>query len=132
MDFSVLLSLVALMVVAAVSAVFLRESRMKTTALLLMLAAGVLVMLRLLPYLSSMIETLSALSDWAGVNASYLSLLLKIIGVAYIAEFGAQLCRDAGEGAAAMKVEMAARVAIVLLALPMLTSVVSSVLELLS
>ena len=108
MNTAALFAMIAVALVAAISAVFLRESRMKTTAMLVTLAAGAIILIRLLPYLDELIQTFSALSTASGVNSSYLGLLLKIIGVAYIAEFGAQICRDAGEGAAAMKVELAA------------------------
>lgn len=132
MDTATLLSIIALAVIAAVIAVFLKESKLKTIALLVTLAAGVLIFIRLLPHLSGLVSAFSALAENSGVNGDYLLLLLKIIGVAYIAEFGAQLCRDAGEGTAALKVELAARVAILLLALPIIASIISSVLALLA
>lgn len=90
-----------------------------------------LIFLRLLPSLSLLFDSFSTLSERAGVSSDYLSLLLKIIGLAYLAEFGAQLCRDAGEGAAALKIEFAAKITILLLALPLIASVIQAVLRLL-
>lgn len=125
-------ALAALALAATIIAVFLKESRLKTAALLVMLAAGALIFLRLLPTLELLFASFAALADQAGVGEGYLGLLLKIIGLAYLSEFCAQLCRDAGEGAAALKIEFAAKLAILLLALPVIAAIIRSVLELLA
>ena len=126
-----ILPLLALSLVAALSAVFLKESRMRTAALLVMLAAGALILLGLIPSLRRLIAAFSALGTEVGADGDYLQLMLKIIGLAYIAEFCAQLCRDAGESAAAFKIELAAKTGVLLLALPVLAAVISSVSSLL-
>ena len=131
MDTTNLIVFIVLALIATIIAVFLMESRMKTASLLVMIAAGCLIFLRLLPSLSLLFDSFSTLSERAGVSSDYLSLLLKIIGLAYLAEFGAQLCRDAGEGAAALKIEFAAKITILLLALPLIASVIQAVLRLL-
>lgn len=131
MDTTNLTVFIVLALIATIIAVFLKESRMKTASLLVRIAAGCLIFLRLLPSLSLLFDSFSTLSERAGVSSDYLSLLLKIIGLAYLAEFGAQLCRDAGEGAAALKIEFAAKITILLLALPLIASVIQAVLRLL-
>ncbi|MBR5429999.1 MAG: stage III sporulation protein AD [Firmicutes bacterium] len=123
--------LLGLALVGAVAGVFLRESRMPTAALLVSLAAGALVLLGLLPALRQLIAAFAALGDSAGADGEYLRLMLKIIGLAYLAEFCAQLCRDAGQGAAACKIELAAKTGVLLLALPVLAAVISAVSSLL-
>ena len=126
-----LMALVGLAVTATAMAVFLKEPRLKTAALLVMLAAGCLILLRLLSPLSQLLTAFFALGRGAGADGEYLGLLLRIIGLAYVAEFGAQLCRDAGEGAAALKIELAAKTAILLLALPVLAAIITSLSQLL-
>lgn len=126
-----IMAIVALALLGTVIAVFLKESKLKTAAMLVMLALAAIIFLRLLPSLQSLFDSFSALAESSGVNAYYLALLLKIIGLAYIAEFGAQLCRDAGEGAAALKIEFAAKIAILLLSLPVVVSIIQAVLRLL-
>ena len=128
---STVLPLLGLALTGAVVAVFLKESRMPTAALLVSLAAGALILLLLLPSLRQLIAAFSALGQSVGADGDYLQLMLKIIGLAYIAEFCAQLCRDAGQGAAAFKIELAAKTGVLLLALPVLAAVISSVSSLL-
>lgn len=55
--------------------------------------------------------------------------MLKILGVAYLAEFASVICRDAGEQAVAQKVEFAAKVIIAVLALPILVAILESIMD---
>ena len=52
------------------------------------------------------------------------------MGIAYIAEFGAQVCKDAGEGSIAAKIELAAKILVVVLALPIIVAILESILRL--
>ena len=77
------------------------------------------------------VSTLKSIADKADVGSLHLATLLKIVGVAYIAEFGAQVCRDAQEGAIASKVELAGKVIIMALSIPIVLVILDSVLQLL-
>ncbi len=112
---------------AAFTAVFLKECRLPALSLLAAVAGGAVIFLRLLPSLSALMDSYSALSELGGVNQHYFGLIMKIIGVAYVCEFAGQICRDAGQGAIALKLELVGKVAILLLSLPVLTSVVQTV-----
>lgn len=61
----------------------------------------------------------------------YLNTVLRIVAIAYIAQFGAQICRDAGESAIGGKIELAGKIMIMFLAVPMLLVILDSVLQLL-
>ena len=64
----------------------------------------------------------------AKVSNVYVETLLKIIGIAYIAEFGAQITKDAGQGAIASKIELAGKILILVMAIPILTVVIETIL----
>lgn len=99
-------------------------------AIFVVVAFGALLFLRVAEGLEGLLSSLMELSGQAGVNVLYLTTIFKMIGVAWLAEFFCQLCRDAGSGALAVKLEFAAKVAILLLAYPVLAAVLRSVLEL--
>ncbi len=65
----------------------------------------------------------------AGINFLYMQTLLRIIGVAYLAEFGSQVCRDAGEGSLASRIEFAAKILILVMAIPIVIAVMDSILR---
>lgn len=48
--------------------------------------------------------------------------MIKIVGIAYIAEFGSEICKDAGQSAIATKIELAGKVIIAALAFPIIAS----------
>jgi stage III sporulation protein AD len=130
MTSATIFSLIGLALVATITALLLKESRLGTLALLVALAGGALIILRLLPSLSTLLEGYQALGTVSGVSSYYFGLILKIIGIAYICEFCAQLCRDAAQTALALKIELAAKVGILILALPVLSSIVKTVIGL--
>ncbi len=125
-----ILNIVGFALVVTVFAVLLREGRPEM-ALLLALGFGVLIFILVMSKMGTIINLFRDLTHKAQVDELYLITLLKILGIAYIAEFGAQICRDAGEGTIASKIEMAGKILILLLALPIFTAVLQVVVRLL-
>jgi stage III sporulation protein AD len=66
----------------------------------------------------------------ANVNIVYVETILKIIGIAYIAEFAAQITKDAGQGAIASKIELAGKILILTMAIPILTVMIETIIKL--
>lgn len=60
----------------------------------------------------------------------YVKTILKVIGIAYIAEFTAQISKDAGFGSMAAKVELAGKIIILAMAVPILTALVETIIGL--
>lgn len=100
-------------------------------AFLLAVFVGMVIFLSLVSKLSEVIEILQNLAQQAHVNQMFLKTVLKIIGVAYIAEFGAQVTRDAGQESLASKIELAGKVIIMTMAIPIITVMIESILEIL-
>ena len=125
-----ILQVVALGLVVAVFAVLLRRERPEM-ALILALGFGVIVFLMVLNKLGTIITMFQDVTQRAQVDELYLATLLKILGIAYVAEFGAQVCRDSGEGTVADKIELAGKVLIMILALPIFAAILEAILRLL-
>ncbi|MBT9258392.1 MAG: hypothetical protein KM310_01345 [Clostridiales bacterium] len=89
-------------------------------ATLLALAAGALILLSLLPTLLLLVGALRDLMARTQVDFSYVAMVVKVVGIAYLAQFAADVARDAGETALAGKIELGGRVAILAAALPAL------------
>ncbi|MBR6823478.1 MAG: stage III sporulation protein AD [Firmicutes bacterium] len=105
----------------------MRESRLAALALLAALAGGALILLRILPHLQLLFAAFRAFAADCGLEGYYFTLVLKCIGIAYLAEFTAELCRDAAQGALALKVQLAGKLSVLLLALPLLAAVTATV-----
>ena len=115
--------------IGTILAIFVKE-RNKEIAILVSVVTGLIIFIFALSRLNAVITVLERLAFNANVNAFYLTTVLKIIGIAYIAEFGAQVSRDAGEVAIALKIELAAKIIVVVLALPIIVAILESVLRL--
>lgn len=124
------LQIVALGLTATVLIVVVKSQR-PDLGVVLSVAVGAIIFLLVLGKIGSIIEVVKELSQRAGISMVYLGTILKIVGIAYIAEFGSQICRDAGEGAVASKIEFAAKVLIMVLAVPIVVAVLQSLLKLL-
>lgn len=123
-----ILQIVGFALVAAVLAVALRRDKPEV-AVLVGVAAGTIIFLAVISRIGAVMEVLNGIASRTGLNLIYLNTILKIVGVAYIADFGAQVCRDAGEGALAVKVEFAAKVLILVLALPIIVGLLDLLLK---
>ncbi len=70
--------------------------------------------------LSSIIEGIAKIQSFISINPTYLSILLKIVGITYIAEFASALCKDAGHSAIASQIELVGKLTILAISMPIL------------
>ncbi len=89
-------------------------------ALVISIAASVLIFFMVIPKISAVFELLEKISSNISGGTGFVPVILKIIGIAYIAEFASQICTDAGEGAIASKIDLAAKVLIMVLSAPII------------
>jgi len=122
-----LIQVLGFALIATVLIMVLRQQRPEM-AVLVSLAAAAVILLFLADRIWQAITLLEDLARRAGVRDAYMLVLLKVMGIAYLAELGSQVCRDAGESAMASKVELAGKLAILILAIPVVTAVVNAIL----
>ncbi|WP_078577010.1 stage III sporulation protein AD [Salipaludibacillus agaradhaerens] len=99
-------------------------------AFLLTIFTGVIIFAFLIDKIALLIEMIETLATEADINLVYVQTIFKIIGIAYIAEFGAQIARDAGQGSVASKIELAGKVLIMIMAIPIISVIIETVLTL--
>ncbi|RYL92343.1 stage III sporulation protein AD [Sporolactobacillus sp. THM7-4] len=98
-------------------------------AVVVTLFAAAMIFIMLVDQIRLVLDMLQKMAESAHLNGVYVATILKIIGIAYVAEFGAQIAREAGQGSLAGKIELAGKVAILVLAVPILTSIVETVMN---
>ncbi|WP_307255944.1 stage III sporulation protein AD [Oikeobacillus pervagus] len=98
-------------------------------AFLLVLFVGCGIFLFLIDRIYEIIKMIKGIAENANVNMMYVETILKIIGIAYIAEFASQITKDAGQGALAAKVELAGKILILAMAIPILTLLIETVIS---
>ena len=116
------MKLAALCVVCLLPVILLRRQSPEQ-ALLLTLAILAVVMARCLSLAVPLLEELRALFGRAGIEAAYVSILLRTTAAALVTRFCADLCKDGGSQALATAVETAGAIAALAIALPLLQAV---------
>lgn len=117
---------VGLGLASAILYAVLKEAKPEAAAVF-SLAAGALLMLGVLGGVQEVAGAMRSLSGRVGLDGVYISTLLRVIGIAYLAQFGAQACRDAGAVGIADKVELCGKVAILSIAAPIVVSLMDVV-----
>ncbi|MFB9277359.1 stage III sporulation protein AD [Cohnella cellulosilytica] len=125
-----ILQIVGIGFLATVLILVIREQK-PMFAYLLAAFVGVGIFLAFVGKIGDVISVLEELADRSGIPSVYLKTMLKIIGIAYIAEFGAQIVRDAGLESMASKIEFAGKMLILVMAVPIISVIVETVLNLL-
>jgi len=129
LSMELVIRITALCVIGALLALVLRRGAPEQ-ALLLTLAAVALVLLLLNDSVGEVVGFLKALADRSGVSASLFTPIYKTVGIALVVRSGSALCRDAGESALAVMIETAGTVCALLVALPLLQTVLTFLMEL--
>lgn len=124
------MQIVAIGVVGAILSITVKKQS-ADFGLMLSIAASILIFFVILPSLATVVNMLFKLSEQIDINTSYIALILKVVGIAYIAEFGSNVCADAGEGAIASKIEMGGKALIMLVSAPILLSLIDIILGML-
>lgn len=116
-----IMQIVIIGIVVAVLAILIKKMGMEM-GIMVSILGGILIFFMVLPHLFEVIGVLNTLSQNIDTDLNHIPILLRILGVAYIAEFGAQVCKDAGEGAIASKIELSGKVIIMVLSAPIIVS----------
>ena len=93
--------------------------------------AGILILALVLDKLTGVIGLLQTIASKTSINSEFLGLLLKITGLAFLAEFAVSICQDAGEGAIASKIEIGSKIIIIAMSIPIISSLLEIILKIL-
>lgn len=118
-------------VIAAILAVQLKGGKTEY-GIYVCMGAGVILFSFIVDRLGTFVGTIEDLTSYISVDSGYLAIMLKMIGITYIAEFSSGICRDAGYQTLAGQIEIFAKLTILTLGLPVLTALLETIREFLS
>jgi len=96
---------------------FIRKERAEISVVLGIIA-GIVIFYYVLTQISVVVNFVTEMLDMVAIEESYYFQLLKMLGVAYVAEFASNICRDAGQQSVAGMIELFAKISIVVLSIP--------------
>ena len=100
-------------------------------AVYISIIAGILILAISLQKMGEIVSLIKTISDKAGINGEFLKIILKITGIAILAEFAVSVCKDSGESAIASKIEMGSKVIIISMSIPIISSLLELMLNIL-
>jgi len=101
----------------------LLKSINKDISLYVILATAVIILIAVLGEISEIFSFIENIYDDITYGREFFPVIIKVLIIAYITDFTAQLCKDAGEGSIGSKVELAGKVIIFYIAMPILTAI---------
>ncbi len=125
----IILQVVGLAVLSTILIIVIKQQRPEI-AFLLSIITGIIILILIIGQVALVIELLNQLARKAQIDMLYFNTIIKIIGIAYIGEFGAEITRDSGETALASKIELAAKILIMIIAIPIMLTLIETIIRL--
>ena len=120
--------IVGIGLIGAILSILLRNSKPEFS-MLIPVVVSFTVLACAMPYLIRITEELSRMASSAGINSSYMRIVIEVIGISYLVCITAELCKDAGENAIAAKIELGGKLIILAMAIPIINSLLNLVKE---
>ncbi len=95
------------------------------------LLAGALILALTFSKISGIIELLNSLAGKISIHKEFITLLMKITGIAILTEFAVSICKDSGESAIASKIDMGGKVIMISLSIPIIAGLLETMVKIL-
>lgn len=118
----IVLKIVGFGILASLMVVILKENS-KEVSIVLVIASSIVLLLASINYLTPIVSMVENIVSKTSIDSSYITVILKVTGIAYLIEFGKDICIDAGQNSIANKMEIAGKIIIASLSVPVITSV---------
>lgn len=120
--------IVILAVVGVLFIILLKEQK-ASLAFLLTLAICMIVIFNILDYGAILMEGLDVFEAYFDSSGYYIKLILKMVGITYLCEFGTQICKDVGQGAIATQVELFGKIMVLVTGLPIILAIIEQIVK---
>ena len=125
-----LYKIIGIALITCVSFIIIKPIR-NDFAIIISVVGGIIITFYIFSYMSGIFDIFNGIFKITGVNGSVYAIILKIIGIAYLTEFTANICSDTGNSSLGDKVLLGGKIIILVMALPIVTGILNIVMELL-
>ncbi|WP_270646578.1 stage III sporulation protein AD [Paeniclostridium hominis] len=122
------MKLVGLALISTILCLIIKKDRPEMEMFIGILT-GIMILLSVTYKFNFIIESINELADKANIPTMYISLIIKLIGIAYLMEFAIQICKDCGEGNIATKLEFGGKIIVMTMSFPILISIIDMILN---
>ena len=125
-----IIKIIGIALIALIIIILLKQYKPEF-AIYISLLTGVLILLLVIDKLTMITQLLETIASKTSINSEFISLLLKITGIAFLSEFAVSICKDSGEGAIASKIELGSKIIIIAMSIPIISSLLEVILKIL-
>lgn len=122
------MKLVGIAIISTILCMVIKKDRPEM-AMFIGVLTGIMILLSVTYKLNFIIDSINDLAHKANIPTMYISLIIKIIGIAYLMEFAIQICKDCGEGNIASKLEFGGKIIVMTMSFPILVSIIDMILN---
>lgn len=126
------MNIVSICVVAIVSAILTiaLKRHNQELSLLVSIGAAVIILLSVIEYVLSSIDSVSTIFAQANINSEYVVILLKVLGICFLTEFTCDTTKEAGLCALSGNIALAGKIVVLVTVMPMFIEVLDVVVKL--
>lgn len=118
-------------IIAVMFAVVFKKER-EAFSVYINIMACIVILIWGLGRLEIIIDAINKLQSHIQINKSYVSILIKIIGITYVTEFSASICKDSGYHAIGEQIELVGKLSILAIGMPIMLALLDTILSFLT
>lgn len=121
---------VAIGLVGTILAIILKQYKSEYS-IYISIITGIIIIMYMITDISNIVKLINGLINKSSINTAFISLLLKITGIAILVEFASSICMDSGESSIAKKIDIAGKVVVISMSIPIISTLLETVLKIL-
>ncbi len=91
------------------------------------LAVSVVIIFYITARLSVIISQVEHIRQYVVFESEYISIIFRVIGITYVTQFAADICRDSGNSAIAGQIELFCKVTVAAISMPLVLALFETV-----
>ncbi len=125
-----IIKIIGIGLIAVIIVIILKQYKPEFT-IYVSICAGIIILGLVMTRLSGIIQLLTELSNKVSDTNGFLTVLIKITGIAFLTEFAVSICKDSGESAIASKVDLGGKVIIISMSIPIISALLETIVHVL-
>ena len=125
-----IIKIIGIGLIAVIIVIILKQYKPEFT-IYVSICAGIIILGLVMTRLSAIIQLLTELSNKVSDTNGFLTVLIKITGIAFLTEFAVSICKDSGESATAAKAQSGRKVIIISMSIPIISALLETIVHVL-
>ncbi|MGI6701655.1 MAG: stage III sporulation protein AD [Christensenellales bacterium] len=119
-----ILKVIGVGIIGVLIASLIKRDKEDYFSVFVVLVAGIIILIYIVHSLGDVVVAFNKITDTSGIDDKLFGTILKIIGIGYLTEYSASICTDFHYNSLGAKIQLAGKIAIFLMALPIITNLI--------